>query len=136
MIACSFSHMKFAGRAAGDEALLRVFVGGAFGRKYLDDTDQKIAQRVRGDLNTLLGIVGEPKYQNVVRYPKAMPQYAVGHTMRQKLIENRLAEYPGLHLAGNAFDGVGIPDCIRQGRQAASQASLSSREMVEKSSKA
>jgi len=61
----------------------------------------------------------EPEHVQVSRWRRAMAQYAVGHLERKKRIMARLAEWPGLRLAGNAYDGIGIPDCIRLGRQAA-----------------
>jgi oxygen-dependent protoporphyrinogen oxidase len=66
-----------------------------------------------------LGIDVAPEHTQVSRWPRAMAQYAVGHKERMKRIGARVAELPGLRLVGNAYDGIGVSDCIRLGRQAA-----------------
>jgi oxygen-dependent protoporphyrinogen oxidase len=81
---------------------------------------------VRRELSEILGegVVGlgiEPKFAQVSRWSRAMAQYAVGHQERMKRVAARVAALPGLRLAGNAYDGIGIPDCIRLGRQAAKE---------------
>jgi oxygen-dependent protoporphyrinogen oxidase len=79
---------------------------------------------VRRELSEILGShvlppAARPEYTQVSRWPRAMAQYAVGHQERVQLISRRVAALPGLRLAGNAYDGIGVPDCIRLGRQAA-----------------
>ena len=76
---------------------------------------------VRRELNEILGITAEPEYTQVSRWRRAMAQYAVGHQERMQRIAARVAELPGLRLAGNAYEGIGIPDCIRLGRRAAKE---------------
>ncbi len=76
---------------------------------------------VRRELKEILGIQAEPEHTQVSRWRRAMAQYAVGHQERQKRIAARVANLPGLRLAGNAYDGIGIPDCIRLGRRAAKE---------------
>jgi len=76
----------------------------------------------RDELRQTLGVTAEPVLTRVVRWPKAMPQYHVGHGGRVEAIERCAAAIPGLHLAGGAYRGVGIADCVRSGEAAAEQA--------------
>ena len=119
ILAVSFSSVKFPGRAPADAVLFRVFVGGATQPDLFDLDDEAIVRIVRGELRELLGASGEPILTDVARHPRAMPQYTLGHLDRVAAIRDRVARHPGLALAGNAFGGVGIPDCIRSGREAA-----------------
>jgi oxygen-dependent protoporphyrinogen oxidase len=119
LIACSFSSVKFAGRAPADHVLLRAFVGGALQPEILQLDDQEITERVKHDLSSLMEISGEPLFSEVSRWERSMPQYEVGHVKTVEAIETRLARLPNLTLAGNAFRGPGIPDCIKSGESAA-----------------
>jgi oxygen-dependent protoporphyrinogen oxidase len=78
-----------------------------------------IGSLVRRELMEILHISAVPELIEIQRWPRAMAQYAVGHAERQRRIKARLATLPGLHLVGNAYDGIGISDCIRLGRGAA-----------------
>ncbi len=82
-------------------------------------SDTELVDRALRDLRELLGVSMQPTWHQVVRWNRAMPQYLVGHNDRLARIENSLANYPSLALAGNAYRGVGIPQCVRSGRQAA-----------------
>jgi len=119
LIACTFSSVKFAGRAPQGHALLRAFVGGALQPELLELNEDELLARVLGDLRDLLGIERVPLFAEVTKWERSMPQYHVGHMQRVKQIEARLAALPGLVLAGNAYSGLGIPDCIRSGEVAA-----------------
>jgi oxygen-dependent protoporphyrinogen oxidase len=119
VMACTFSSVKFAGRAPQDHALLRVFVGGALQPDTFDLSQDELLARVRADLRDLLGIEHAPLFAEVSRWERSMPQYHVGHLDLVKRIGKRLASLPGLVLAGNAYSGLGIPDCIRSGESAA-----------------
>jgi oxygen-dependent protoporphyrinogen oxidase len=119
MLACTFVHRKFLGRTPPGKAVLRVFLGGARNEALLAETDAALVAIVRRELREILGIQAEPEHTRVSRWRRAMAQYAVGHQDRIKRIGARVAALPGLRLAGNAYDGIGIPDCIRLGRQAA-----------------
>lgn len=119
IMACTFLHRKFPGRTAWGKSVLRAFVGGAHNLTLLAQPDEEIVERVQRDLLEILQISAIPEYIEVRRWPRAMAQYSVGHQARQKRIRERLAALPGLHLAGNAYDGIGISDCIRLGRGAA-----------------
>ncbi len=119
LMACSFSSVKFAARAPEDQVLLRAFVGGALQPEQLAQTDAAIQHAVLHDLQALLGLTGPPRRMSLTRHPEAMPQYHVGHHERVAHITALLRTCPGLHLAGNAYHGVGIPDCIHSAETAA-----------------
>jgi protoporphyrinogen/coproporphyrinogen III oxidase len=119
LIACTFSHMKFAGRAPEGHALLRAFVGGALQPEMFALDEPEIVRQVEQDLRGLLRIDGPPLFAEIAKWHNSMPQYEVGHLDRVQSIENQLAQLPNLALAGNAYRGAGIPDCIRSGEAAA-----------------
>ena len=121
IIACTFSSVKYAGRAPDGHVLLRVFVGGALDEAALDADDARLIALGRAQLAELLGARGEPVLASVSRHRRAMPQYHVGHLARVEAIELGLRRHPGLALAGGAYRGVGIPDCVRSGESAAAQ---------------
>lgn len=124
MLACTFAHRKFLGRTAPGKAVLRAFLGGMRNESLMSEPDKILIATVRRELSEILGarIIGlhiEPERVQVNRWRQAMAQYAVGHQDRMKRIQERVQGLPGLRLAGNAYDGIGIPDCIRLGRKAA-----------------
>jgi protoporphyrinogen/coproporphyrinogen III oxidase len=119
LIACTFSSVKFSGRAPEGHVLLRAFAGGALQPEIFELDEAEMAARVEADLRQLLGIKAKPLFTEVAKWDKSMPQYEVGHLDRVKEIESALGELPGLALAGNSYRGAGIPDCIRSGEAAA-----------------
>ena len=119
LVAGSFSSVKFDGRAPEGHVLMRAFVGGAMNRQLMERDDGEIVSACRSDLGDLLGITAAPSLTMVHRWPDSMPQYAVGHLDGIDAMRRRLAGLPGLELAGNGFEGVGIPDCINSGQRAA-----------------
>lgn len=118
MIACSFSSEKFAGRAPEGCTLLRAFVGGAISPEKYRMDDSAITGGVERELSALLGIKSKPLFTIIRRHPDAMPQYHVGHLELVERIQRETNKLKGLVLAGNAFGGVGIPDCIDSGESA------------------
>lgn len=118
VMACTFSSVKFAGRAPEGYVLLRAFVGGALQPEMFELEEEEMVRRVRGDLRELLGIEAPPLFAQVAKWPNSMPQYHVGHLERVKRIEQLVSTLPGLALAGNGCRGPGIPDCIRSGETA------------------
>ena len=119
VMACTFSSVKYAGRAPEDIALLRCFVGGALQPHLLDQPDESMEAHVHDDLRALLGISSEPILCCTTRYPDSMPQYNVGHLERVDRIESKLKHFPTLALAGKSYRGVGIADCIAGGETVA-----------------
>jgi len=119
ILAISFSSRKYAHRAPQRKTLLRVFVGGARRPDLAEMPDEELLPLVRQHAEKLLQIRGEPVFIDVAHWPRTMPQYYVGHKDRIARIEARAAALPHLQLAGNAYHGVGIPDCIHSGEVAA-----------------
>jgi protoporphyrinogen/coproporphyrinogen III oxidase len=118
IMACTFSSLKYPGRAPDGSVLLRVFVGGSLQPELFQNDDATMEKNVRHELTNLLGVIAQPLFSRVWRHPNSMPQYHVGHQARIQRIEAQLAKFPGLALAGNAYHGVGIADCVRTGEEA------------------
>jgi oxygen-dependent protoporphyrinogen oxidase len=126
MLACTFVHRKFLGRTPTGKAVFRAFLGGMKNEALLAESDATLVATVRRELSEILGTrifdpAVEPETVQVSRWRRAMAQYSVGHQARIKRITDRLATLPSLRLAGNAYEGIGIPDCIRMGRRAAKE---------------
>ena len=124
MLACTFVHRKFLGRTPPGKAVFRAFLGGIKHNELLAQTDNALVATVRREMSEILGAkifnaAIEPEHAQVSRWRGAMAQYTVGHRERMQRITARVAALPGLRLAGNAYDGIGVPDCIRLGRKAA-----------------
>jgi oxygen-dependent protoporphyrinogen oxidase len=125
ILAMSFLSVKFPRRAPEGTVLLRVFVGGATQPNLFDLEDDELRGLVKSELAELLGTKGEPLLIEVARHARAMPQYTLGHLDRVSFIRQQASKHPRLILAGNAFGGVGIPDCVRSGLDAAGSLLLS-----------
>jgi protoporphyrinogen/coproporphyrinogen III oxidase len=119
IMACTFSSLKYPGRAPEGYVLLRAFVGGSLQPHLFQDDDVTMVKNVRAELASLLGVTAEPFFSRLWRHPDSMPQYLVGHEARIKRIETALDRFPTLALAGSAYHGVGISDCVRSGEEAA-----------------
>ena len=119
ILAASFTSRKFVGRAPDGGILIRTFVGGAMQPELLRNSDGALRSIVHSELASIFGIRSEPQFSNVYRHERAMPQYHVGHLDRVSQINASVASVPHLELAGNAYDGVGLPDCIQSGERAA-----------------
>jgi oxygen-dependent protoporphyrinogen oxidase len=117
--ACTFVNTKFGFRAPANRILLRCFFGGIDDAAVLGESDESLVEIARQELRRILGLQAAPVYSTIARWPRSMAQYTVGHGARLREIQTRSAAIPGLHLAGNAYEGIGIPDCIRTGRTAA-----------------
>src|ERR1051325_1843745 len=81
--------------------------------------DESVIATVVQELREIAGVTATPRFTRISRWPKSMAQYTVGHPTRLAEIESRVAALPGIYVAGNAYQGIGIPDCIRMGRAAA-----------------
>lgn len=118
-LACSWASSKLPGRAPEGRVLLRVFLGRA--GQEVDHTadDESLVAEAREELRSTLAVRAAPIFSRVYRYPQAMPQYTLGHTTRVRELDRAMTAVKGVFLAGNAYRGVGIPDCIRSGQKAA-----------------
>jgi protoporphyrinogen/coproporphyrinogen III oxidase len=121
LLAATFVHNKFPHRAPEDRALLRCFFAGRNAEEVWPLADNQIIGIVRNELQQILGLRAEPLFARVYKWKSAMAQYAVGHLDRLDRIECLRQQLPGLALAGNAYRGIGVPDCVRSGRDAAKQ---------------
>ncbi len=121
MLACTFVHNKFAGRVPEGKLLLRAFLGGATDEAALELNDEATLGVVRQELKEILGLNAEPLFSFIHRWPRSMAQYEVGHLERMQEIERLRQLLPGLHLIGNAYGGIGVPDCVRAGKEAAAE---------------
>lgn len=113
ILACTWSSTKFDHRAPGDDALVRVFVGGDDREHLLDLPDDELVALTRTELAETMGLTAAPMVSRVFRWPKGNAQYDVGHLDRVSEIEAMAAAIPGLYFTGSAFRGIGIPDCVK-----------------------
>jgi protoporphyrinogen/coproporphyrinogen III oxidase len=123
LLAATFVHNKFPQRAPEDRALLRCFFAGSNAEQVWNLSDNQIIDVVREELQQILGphIIGlryEPLFARVYKWKSAMAQYGVGHLEQLKKIEGVRKALPRLALAGNGYGGIGVPDCVRSGREA------------------
>jgi protoporphyrinogen/coproporphyrinogen III oxidase len=119
VMACTFTHNKFDHRTPEGTALLRIFLGGTRNPGIVKQSDPEIIEIVRRELREILSLVAEPRIARVFKWHDAMAQYEVGHLLRIARLEMHMQRFPGLQLTGNAYHGIGIPDCVRVGRAAA-----------------
>lgn len=110
--ACTWTSTKFEGRAPDGHVLMRVFVGGAGAEAYAERTDDALIALARQEVDAAMNIGAQPVLAQVYRWPKGNPQYEVGHRGRVEEIEALAATHRGIYLAGAAYHGAGIPDCI------------------------
>ena len=118
ILAATFVHAKFPHRAPPKRAVVRCFLGGSKDEDVLAKSDAALIDIVRSELRRILNLHSEPLAVRVARWPRAMAQYEVGHLARVARIRDLLGATPGLALAGNAYSGIGIPDCVRSGTEA------------------
>ncbi|MFI5086888.1 MAG: protoporphyrinogen oxidase [Terriglobales bacterium] len=119
ILACTFVHVKFPHRAPPGRGLVRCFIGGWGNEAVLDTPDDEVFAAVAKDLRDIVGITAAPRFARVYRWRGAMAQYVRGHLARVRRIEELRRGIPGLELAGNAYRGIGVPDCIASGQAAA-----------------
>jgi oxygen-dependent protoporphyrinogen oxidase len=121
LLAATFVHNKFPHRAPDDRALLRCFFAGSNAENIWQLSDDAIIAIVRNELQQILRLRAAPLFTRVYKWKSAMAQYGVGHLERLDRIERLRQQLPGLALAGNGYRGIGIPDCVRSGQEAAKQ---------------
>jgi protoporphyrinogen/coproporphyrinogen III oxidase len=114
---CTWVGNKFDHRVPANMVVLRCFLGG----EAMPLTDDALVDAARDDLHSIMGLEADPVFHNIARWPNAMAQYTVGHEQRVARIEELVRRIPGLYLAGNAYHGIGIPDCVRMGQEAAAK---------------
>ena len=119
LLACTFIDQKFAGRVPRNGKLLRAFFGGDAAERLMRCGNDEAASVARLELAHILGPLPEPQVTVVRRWPKSLPQYAIGHMERMKELDERVGKLNGLSLLGNGYRGVGIPDLVRDARSAA-----------------
>jgi oxygen-dependent protoporphyrinogen oxidase len=122
VMATTYSSSKFPGRAPDGHVLLRSFLGRAGIEAAAQLDDDEMVKVVRSELRAVLGIGAEPEFAQIFRWPRGMPQYRVGHVDLVAKIEQGVARVPGVELAGGAYHGIGIGDCLREGAAAAERA--------------
>jgi oxygen-dependent protoporphyrinogen oxidase len=119
LLACTFVDQKFPHRAPDGGRVLRAFFGGADADGLAAQTDEAIATEALTQLRAILGAIPAPSHTVVRRWPRSLPQYEVGHLDRMERLDQLVAGVPGLHLLGNSYRGVGLPDLVRDARAAA-----------------
>jgi oxygen-dependent protoporphyrinogen oxidase len=119
LVALTWVGTKFSYRVPNGQIVARCFLGGADDAGVLAESDDSVLEAVARELRDIAGVTATPRFTRITRWPQSMAQYPVGHPSRMAELRNRVAAVPGLHLAGNAYDGIGIPDCIRLGKTAA-----------------
>lgn len=122
LLAVTVSSTKFENRAPEGCVLLRAFLGGAMHPHVYAMPDDQLRSAVLRDIRDLMGVQGEPLMSELYRWPASMPQYPVGHLDHVARLRSHVAKHPGLFVAGNAFGGVGIPDCVASAESAAQSA--------------
>jgi oxygen-dependent protoporphyrinogen oxidase len=119
MLAATFVHNKFSYRAPANRALIRCFLGGTRDEEILQASEEEILRIVRGELRQIISLNAEPLFARVYKWKSAMAQYVVGHLERLQRIEKLRQKLHGLALAGNGYGGIGVPDCVSSGAEAA-----------------
>lgn len=119
LVACSFSSNKLPGRAPDDHVLLRCFFGRAGAEEIVEATDAELTDRAIEELRCSHDVSGSPNITRVRRWRHGLPQYHLGHTERMAAARERLQRFAGIAVAGAIWRGVGIPDCIESGWEAA-----------------
>lgn len=122
ILAGTWVSSKWEDRAPAGRVLVRAFLGGAKGDVDVTaQSDAELIEIAKAELSRLMGRFGTPLLSRVFRYHDSNPQPVVGHGARLERIAERLQPLPGIEIAGAAYEGVGIPDCVKQGRAAASR---------------
>lgn len=119
LIAATWSSMKWAGRVRPGESLIRCYLGGRGRGHVMEWEDDRLIRQSLEALRNMVGIDSKPIHAEVYRWNRGMPQYTLGHRNRVNSIRRHIALHPGLYVTGAAYEGIGIPDCIRDGQHTA-----------------
>jgi oxygen-dependent protoporphyrinogen oxidase len=119
LLAATWVSSKWEHRAPAGHVLMRLFFGGAWGEAVLANDDDAMVALARKELRDLMKVEAEPLFSRVFRFARSNPQPVVGHLGTLAAIRERLHDLPGVYLAGSGYDGIGIPDCVRQAEEAA-----------------
>ncbi|HOV60623.1 MAG TPA: protoporphyrinogen oxidase [Candidatus Hydrogenedentes bacterium] len=112
LLGCLWTSSIFPGQAPADHVLLRVMVGGAVDPKALTLSDAELLNGALEELRPLLRLGGQPLWHRIYRYPRGIPQYTIGHAARREILVATERQFPGLFFCGNAYQGVGLNDCV------------------------
>ena len=121
LLAATWTSLKWPDRSRAGETLIRCYVGGRGRETILEQDDQPLVDCVRRELETIAGITTTPKYSEIHRWIRGMPQYVLGHQERLGKIKHLLTAWPGIYVTGAGLHGIGIPDCIREGTKVGHQ---------------
>ncbi len=119
LAACTWVNTKFADRVPVDKVLLRAFLTGNAADRFLQASQDSIVAKADSELRNWMGFHPAPAAGGAFRWERSMPQYSVGHSARSSELEDRALHLPGLHLAGNGYSGLGIPDCVQRSQRIA-----------------
>jgi oxygen-dependent protoporphyrinogen oxidase len=121
LLAATFVQNKFPNRVPENLALIRCFLGGSRDEDILQCSDDELQNLIQREIPQILGFTAEPTFIRIYRWKRAMAQYTVGHGARVARIKDLITSRPGLAIAGNAYGGIGVPDCVRSGSEAAAK---------------
>jgi protoporphyrinogen/coproporphyrinogen III oxidase len=130
MMACTFVHKKFSYRAPEGKRLLRCFFSSSRVPELMQYSEEELQAIARQELREILGVDQEPLFAKSFRWERAMAQYETGHLERVAEMESIIAAMPGLHIIGNSFHGIGVPDCIKSARLAVEQITASASQLA------
>ena len=125
---CTWMSSKWPGRSPDGRVLLRAFTGWARDESFLERSDAELIEAATETLRPLLGLRGAPERAWVSRWEQGLPRYTVEHGAWLEEVERELARFPGLFLGGASYRGIGVPDCVRQGRETAARIHALARE--------
>jgi oxygen-dependent protoporphyrinogen oxidase len=118
-IMAAWSSSKFFDRAPAGRSMIRCFVGGSHDESLAELDEVALVGLAMDELREIMGIKAKPVMTRVYRWRKAMAQYVIGHAGTVEKIEQAVASVPGLFVAGSAYRGIGISECVRSGKETA-----------------